>query len=1372
MKRARGLLLAGACFAMVVGAEGGVLSPLRVAAAPLQDVTPAVSSVTPSAGPTAGGTSIVIDGTGFTDTTDVLIGSTDLQPCGTAPCFTFVSDSEIDATTAPASAGTDDVIIVNPSFQSSPNPPDDSFTYLDQPTVTNVPNTASEGATAITVTGSGFSIPGPPATSAVSEVDLVPTFTGPTVALTGQCSSAGAPDCFGFTNDTHMPIDLPSSNILPGQYDTVVITPGGSSNTSTSDQFVVQQDPPTVTSVTPDSGPQSGGPPAVTVGGSNFSGSGFSTTGVSFGGNPASFTVSNSTTIHATPPAGSGLVDVTVTTASTDGTSVQTSGTAPPDTYVYAPLPTVTNVAPNSGSTGGHNQVVVTGSAFESSNGPSADYSATDVFVDTTDISASPCPGTPTSPCFTINSATKITVQDMPAHAAGVIDITVQTEGGTSNTSSADQYTYQQTPGVSGVSPPTGPIAGGNNVDVTGSNFTGATDVFVGSVDLSPCPSAPCFVFNSSTSITIDQMPSHGAGTVDITVETPAGTSATNSADEYTYVPPVPTVTGVAPGDGPAGGSNSVTVTGTGFEGTGYAATDVFVGTIDISNQCPGSLCFTINSATSITIPNMPAHAAGTVDVTVENSGGTSATSPADQYEYEPTPVVTSVFPSAGALGGGNTVTVGGSGFSGATDVTIGGDDISATPCPGSPVSPCFNVTSATQISVEDIPSHSAATVDITVTTSFGVSQTSSADTYTYAPVPTVTALSPQEGQPNGTNVVGVTGTGFESGSNFTTTFVSVGSVVITATPCGGSPGAPCFTVNSATSITIEDMPSGSGQVNVTVTTPGGTSLETSQNVYTYSASGPVVSELSPVDGAVGGGEAVSLFGSGFGQQGQDFVTHVLFSDGPSGPTTDVPSSNSYPCPSSPNGCFTVVGPTQLAIYTPQHAAGTVYVQVETPVSTSGQLTAIEYTFIPPGAYTAVTPYRVCDTRPPVGGISHNECNTGVGTNHTLSAKTSVTAQITTAGGPVPLGAQAVVVNVTAIDRSSSTPTYVTAYPAGGTVPFASNINLAGGKVESNLAIVQLSAGGAISLYNAAGVADVIVDVQGYFAAPVGGSKAGEFHSMPPLRRCDTRYATTCVGSTTGPLLGGKWRDVVLSGLPTGAPSGTPSIPANNTAAAAVFNLTGTAGSVGTFLAVAPAGAGHACPTGQPPFSNLNPSAGIALPNRVISLLGPNQDVCIYNALGSINFIIDVNGWFGSATASAGALFYSVPPTRICDTRSGNSTECANSPLIAPKPAPIDVAGVVAVPAWTVNEPPLAVVANLTAVAGSAATFFSLYPSDDSPRPSASDLNPSAGEVIANLAITSLSQTAQSGLYAQGYVDLYNAVGEINAILDVAGWFQ
>ena len=56
----------------------------------------------------------------------------------------------------------------------------------------------------------------------------------------------------------------------------------------------------------------------------------------------------------------------------------------------------------------------------------------------------------------------------------------------------------------------------------------------------------------------------------------------------------------------------------------------------------------------------------------------------------------------------------------------------------------------------------------------------------------------------------------------------------------------------------------------------------------------------------------------------------------------------------------------------------------------------------------------------------------------------------------MPPGAQAVVVNVTAIDHSSGI-TLVTAYPAGTTRPVASNINLAGNTVESNLVIVQLS---------------------------------------------------------------------------------------------------------------------------------------------------------------------------------------------------------------------------------------------------------------------------------------------------------------------------
>ena len=112
--------------------------------------------------------------------------------------------------------------------------------------------------------------------------------------------------------------------------------------------------------------------------------------------------------------------------------------------------------------------------------------------------------------------------------------------------------------------------------------------------------------------------------------------------------------------------------------------------------------------------------------------------------------------------------------------------------------------------------------------------------------------------------------------------------------------------------------------------------------------------------------------------------------------------------------------------------------------------------------------------------------------------------------------------------------------------------------------------------------------------------------------------------------------------------------PPTRTAAAAVFNLTAVLPSAATFLAVtAPNSVTDACPTAGAGSSNLNPNAGETEPNRVISTLGPHQDICVYNSVGSVNFIVDVSGWFGSGGESTlGADFYAVPPTRICDTRA------------------------------------------------------------------------------------------------------------------------
>ena len=71
------------------------------------------------------------------------------------------------------------------------------------------------------------------------------------------------------------------------------------------------------------------------------------------------------------------------------------------------------------------------------------------------------------------------------------------------------------------------------------------------------------------------------------------------------------------------------------------------------------------------------------------------------------------------------------------------GADIMVTPCPVTPVTPCFNVDTAAQITVKDFPGHAAGTVHITVTTPGGTSTPTAADMYSYAPIPTVSSVAP-----------------------------------------------------------------------------------------------------------------------------------------------------------------------------------------------------------------------------------------------------------------------------------------------------------------------------------------------------------------------------------------------------------------------------------------------------------------------------------------------------------------------------------------------------------------------------------------------------------------------------------------------------
>ncbi len=157
------------------------------------------------------------------------------------------------------------------------------------------------------------------------------------------------------------------------------------------------------------------------------------------------------------------------------------------------------------------------------------------------------------------------------------------------------------TPTVSGVSPTSGPAAGGTSVTISGTNFTGTTGVTFGGT------AATGVTVVNSTTITATA-PAHAAGAVNVAVTNSAGTSTANSF--YTYIA-APTVTGVSPTTGPSAGGTSLTITGTGF--TGATA-------LTIGGTAPTS--FTVNNSTTITT-TAPAHAGGAVNIVVTTPGGT-----------------------------------------------------------------------------------------------------------------------------------------------------------------------------------------------------------------------------------------------------------------------------------------------------------------------------------------------------------------------------------------------------------------------------------------------------------------------------------------------------------------------------------------------------------------------------------------------------------------------------------------------------------------------------------------------------------------------------------------------------------------------------
>ncbi|MDQ2727255.1 MAG: hypothetical protein M3Y91_05210 [Actinomycetota bacterium] len=381
-------------------------------------------------------------------------------------------------------------------------------------------------------------------------------------------------------------------------------------------------------------------------------------------------------------------------------------------------------------------------------------------------------------------------------------------------------------------------------------------------------------------------------------------------------------------------------------------------------------------------------------------------------------------------------------------------------------------------------------------------------------------------------------------------------------------------------------------------------------------------------------------------------------------------------------------------------------------------------------SYHPLPPTRIADTRP-LSGLP--------GAGQTLGPQGTLAVQVTGHGG-VPTGATGVVLNVTAANPSSSS--YFTVYPSQSARPLASTVDFAAGTTVPNLVDVGLGSNGQAAIFNYAGSADAVVDVEGYSLPST--APGGAYHALSPARVADTRPASgqSNAGQTLGP--GGVVHVQV---------TGTGGVPLAG-AAAVVLNVTAVSTSASGYLTAYPGG------TLRPKASNVNVSPGQTVSNRVIVPVGADDTVDVYNNAGSADVVIDVSGWFDDGTISpaTGASFVATGPNRLADTRPRSGKPDAGM-TVGP-------GGSVTVPVTSVGGVPAqvsAVVLNVTVTDTAGSSYLTAYPSGEG-RPLASDLTWEAGNSRANLTVV------RPG--SDGTITIYNRALTTDMIVDVTGYYQ
>jgi hypothetical protein len=458
--------------------------------------------------------------------------------------------------------------------------------------------------------------------------------------------------------------------------------------------------------------------------------------------------------------------------------------------------------------------------------------------------------------------------------------------------------------------------------------------------------------------------------------------------------------------------------------------------------------------------------------------------------------------------------------------------------------------------------------------------------------------------------------------------------------------------------------------------------------------------------------------------------------------------SGGQPTPAAPESTFTInwgdgttgsgslaQGPFPLRVSHTYTELGTYTITVTVTDDGANTETGMVTVTTAGSDYTAYGPTRVLDTRYGTGAPK-------------APVKSRSIAQVKFAGnGGIPADVTAVVLNVTVTDPTAAG--FVTVYGDGSPRPATSNVNFVKGQTVPNQVIAPVGADGKVDFYNGStGSTDLIADVAGYFTQT---PSSGYSTLSSPYRLVDTRNGT---GEPKRPLAGKSSFAVQIAGNDGGY------LPASGITAVAL-NITSTASLGSGYLTV------YADGSARPTASNVNFSANQTIANSVITPVGSDGKILVYNgSTAATSVVVDIVGYYSAASEGA---YVPITPTRLLDTRQP-SPGAVSGPLpegdytyLAPF-VPVVVPGVTS---FVLN-------ATVTETTGSGDLRVSPDPNTladyDSKtavwptKPSSSTLNWTKGETVANL--------VQASAGGNGIVDFWNSgSGDIALIVDAFGYY-